>query len=206
MKKITLIAAMTSDGTIGKDNAMLWHISNDLKRFKKLTLNNTVIMGRKTYDSIPSMPLKNRRNLVMTKSKIEIPGVKIINSLNMAMEELDPIKENFIIGGSQIYRMFIKYAQKIYITQVYKYFEGDRFFPHIDKNIWMETSNEFIENDSQTEFDYSFKTYKRTKENIIYLLRFLKWTNKLTDEEIEILSAEYETDIKKLIMDKRNEI
>jgi len=161
-KKISIFVAIAENYAIGKDNDLLWHISEDLKRFKKLTKDHYVVMGKRTYFSLPTRPLPNRTNLVIT----DIPDEQIDNclmaySIGDAIEKMDTEKENFIIGGGSIYRQFMPYAQKLYITRVHKDFEADTFFPEISPDEWTLTENHLVDNDPQNDFTYSFEIYQR---------------------------------------------
>ncbi len=161
-KKISIIVAIAENYAIGKDNDLLWHISEDLKRFKRLTQGHTVVMGKRTYFSLPVRPLPNRTNLVIT----DVPGEQIDNclmaySIEEAIEKMDSEKENFIIGGGSVYRQFMPYAQKLYITRVHKDFEADTFFPEISSKEWRLTESRLIDDDPQNDFSYSFEIYER---------------------------------------------
>ncbi len=161
-KSISIIVAIASNNAIGKDNDLLWHISEDLKRFKKITKGHYVVMGKKTYFSLPVRPLPNRTNMIIT----DVPGEKIDNclmaySIDDAIEKMDNEKENFIIGGGSIYRQFLPLADKLYITRVHKDFEADTFFPEIDKSEWQLVEKQDVTDDPQNDFAYSFEIYKR---------------------------------------------
>ena len=141
---------------------MLWHISNDLKRFKQLTEGHYVIMGKRTYFSLPFRPLKNRVNMVIT----DIPGETIDNclmaySIEDAISKMDAENENFVIGGGSIYRQFMPFANKLYITRVNKDYDADTFFPEILLSEWNLVEKILVENDQQNDFTYSFETYLR---------------------------------------------
>jgi dihydrofolate reductase len=131
---ISIIAAIGKNRELGKDNKLLWHIPEDMKRFKELTTGNVVIMGRKTYESLPESfrPLPKRTNIVITRDKnYSDRGVIVSNSIEAAINEAKKLdKETFIIGGAQIYSQSIKYADKLYLTLVDKtYGDADAFFP-----------------------------------------------------------------------------
>ena len=118
MRKISIIVAMSQNSVIGINNQLPWHIAEDLKNFKKTTLNHCVIMGRKTYDSIGE-PLNNRRNIVISRdSSLKIDGVEVVNSLEKAISMVKEALEIFIIGGEQIYSMALSLATHLYITKV----------------------------------------------------------------------------------------
>ena len=131
---ISIIVAMTNNRVIGKDNDMPWHLSDDLKNFKKLTLGKTVIMGRLTYDSI-GKPLPNRRNIVLSRS-LKDKKVNVLSNVEEALEVTSAEEEVFIIGGQDIYSQTIRKATKLYITMIDSEIEGDKFFPNIDFSDW----------------------------------------------------------------------
>lgn len=129
---ISIIVAVSDDWGIGKNNDLLWNIPEDMRRFKRLTTGKTVIMGKKTWYSLPKRPLPNRTNIVIT----DVPGEKIEGavtaySIRDAIDKSNPAEENFIIGGGSIYRQFLPFADKLYITHVHKNAEADVFFPVI---------------------------------------------------------------------------
>jgi len=163
MKNISIIVAVAKNNAIGKDNKLLCHISEDLKRFKKLTSGFTVIMGKNTYFSLPNRPLPNRRNMVIT----DIAGEQIDNcvmaySIEDAISKMDSDKENFIIGGASIYRQFLPHADKLYITWIHQEFEADTFFPEVKETEWEIISKEDFNNtDEKNPYPYSFTIYKR---------------------------------------------
>ena len=149
---ISMIAAMSKNRVIGKDNKLPWHIPEDLSWFKSQTINKTILMGRKTYESL-GKPLKNRNNLVLTKNinYSAAEGVKIYGDIDSVLKEN---KELFIIGGQQIYELFLPYANKIYLTVIESEIDGDSFFPQLTENDWKYT---YTKNGSDnTTFKYSF--------------------------------------------------
>ena len=151
---ITLIAACSKNRAIGKDNKLLWHLPNDLKRFKRLTTGKTVVMGRKTFESI-GKPLPNRKNIVLTTNKdLLIEGCEVITSIS----ELNLIEDIVIIGGEQIYKLFIDLADIIELTLIDKYFDGDAFFPEIDLDKFIKDVDEPMHGD---EYNYNYITYKK---------------------------------------------
>ena len=161
---ISIIVAVAENNVIGKDNSLLWHISDDLKYFKKITENHTIIMGRKTYFSLPFRPLKNRRNIVISNSLPEIEGAEVAKSIKEAFDLCKNENEVFVIGGGEIYKQAINFADKIYLTKVFANFDGDTFFPKIDKNIWKITEQSEIFTDEQSEFKYQFWVLERRKK------------------------------------------
>lgn len=168
MKNISIIVAIAQNNAIGKNNDLLWHLPEDLKRFKKLTTGHTIVMGKKTFESLPFRPLPNRRSIVIT----DIPGEKIDGcemaySIEEAIDKCDPEKENFIIGGGSVYCQFLPYANKLYITKVFKDFEADIFFPEINYNDWKLLSREDSPPSEKNDFPYTYTIYsKKTKSNI----------------------------------------
>lgn len=137
MKPISIIVAIAQNNAIGKDNQLLWHIPADLKRFKTLTTGHTIVMGKRTFESLPLRPLPNRRSVVITDILGEkIEGCTMAYSINDAIEQMDEEKENFIIGGGSVYRQFLPFANQLYLTIVKKDFDADTFFPEIDYSEW----------------------------------------------------------------------
>ena len=158
----TIIVAVAENNAIGKDNQLLWHLSDDLKRFKTLTSGHHIIMGRKTFESFPK-PLPNRTHVVITKqADYKVPhGVIVVNSLKDALEVAKEDTQAFIIGGGEIYNQSLEVVNKIELTRVHHDFEADTFFPKIDDSIWKETSKVYHQKDDKNEFDYSFISYTR---------------------------------------------
>ena len=158
---IKIIVAISKNRVIGCGNKLIWNLPNDIKRFKSLTLNNPVVMGRKTYESI-GKPLINRRNIIITRNNTyEMPGCEVVNSLESALELTN--NDCFIIGGGEIYDQSLKYADKIYLTLIDENFLGDTFFPEIDDS-WIEIEREEYLPDEINQYKYSFITYKRHYE------------------------------------------
>lgn len=159
---LTIIAAVAENDAIGKDNQLIWHLSDDLKHFKTLTNGHHIIMGRKTFESFPK-PLPNRTHIVITKqNNFKVPeGIIVVNSLNDALDVAKKDSQPFIIGGGEIYNQAMQIADKIELTRVHKNFEADTFFPKINSSIWKETSNIYHKKDEKNEFDYSFISYTR---------------------------------------------
>ena len=160
--KITLVAAIASNNVIGKENSLPWNIPEDLKRFKQMTSGHTILMGRKTFDSI-GRPLPNRQNIVMTKDEnFEQEGIKVINDFDEALELIKESNEDvFVIGGSKIYELFEPVANSLAITRILKDFEGDAFFPNINWDLWqIEKEEKFFDEKSNIEcklIEYSKK-------------------------------------------------
>ena len=152
---VSIIAAVSENGVIGVDNKLPWYIPDDLKRFKKLTKGNVVIMGRKTYESI-GKPLPDRLNIVITRNKsLTIPGCIVVNSIAQAIKKAGNDKEIFIIGGGEIYNSGMTYAKRIYLTKVHQEVKGDTTFPEIDTGFgWSEISREEKEGFSYITYEY----------------------------------------------------
>lgn len=161
---ISIIVAVASNNAIGKDNDLLWHISADLKRFKRLTEGHYIIMGKRTYFSLPKRPLPNRTNVIITDvAGEEIDDCIMAYSIEDAISKMDKEKENFIIGGGSIYKQFMPYANKLYITRVHKDFEADTFFPEISSYDWKIVEKEDVTDDVQNDFTYTFEIYERNE-------------------------------------------
>jgi dihydrofolate reductase len=134
---ISIIVAVSDDWGIVKENELLWHISEDLKRFKRLTTGKTVVMGKKTWESLPKRPLPGRKNIVLTDIPGEnIDGAVMAYSIEDALSKCDMNEEIFVIGGGSVYRQFMAVADKLYISHVHKKAAADVYFPVIDLKIW----------------------------------------------------------------------
>jgi dihydrofolate reductase len=157
---ITLIAAIGQNNELGKNNQLLWHLPNDFKRFKALTSHHTIIMGRKTFDSLPGI-LPNRKHIVISRNKdLKIEDTIVVNSLENAIE-LTKYEDVFIIGGGQIYKESISIAAILEITRVKTTLDADTFFPEIDLKKWQLTYKEFHPKDEKHAFDFCYERYER---------------------------------------------
>ena len=160
---IKLICAISKNNVIGNENKLPWNLSEDLKRFKKLTSNNLIVMGRKTFDSI-GRPLPNRKNIVLSNNlNLEIDGIEVFNSPDEVIslyKEIPEKKDMYIIGGTFVYKLFLEYCDYLYITYVDKNFKGDAFFPKIDWKAWNLTREE-EKYDENEKLKYFFRDYKR---------------------------------------------
>ena len=157
---ISAVVAIAENHAIGKNNQLLWYLPNDLKHFKQITSGHTVIMGRKTYESV-GKPLPNRRNIVITRQNLEIPGCEVVNTVEAALELCAGEQEVFIIGGAEIYKLALPLTNRIYLTIVHRSFEADAFFPPISLSEWQETAREDFEADEKNNIPYSFITLNR---------------------------------------------
>jgi dihydrofolate reductase len=159
---ISIIVAVAENGVIGKDNQLLWRLSEDLKLFKKRTSNHAIIMGRKTFDSI-GKPLPNRLNIVISRSKdLEIEGCVVVNSLEKAIEMAENQTDNdevFIIGGEKIYNLSENLATKLYLTKVNANLEGDAFFNLKPYENWTLVSSVSYQKDEKNEYDFEVLEY-----------------------------------------------
>lgn len=161
-KKISMIVAIDQKNGIGLNNSLLTHISNDLKRFKKITSGHTVIMGRNTWESLPKKPLPNRKNIVLTRNKnLNFEGAVTLSSKEDVLELIAENEEVFVIGGADIYKLFFSETSKLYLTKIHKIFAADAFFPPIDKDDWEVIEEEKITNDELVDFNYSFIDLER---------------------------------------------
>lgn len=161
---ISIIAAIGQHNVIGIDNQLPWHLPKDLAHFKKLTLNKTVIMGRKTYESIGHI-LPNRENIIVTRQlDLQVNQAKIAHSLREAIN-MSSSDEAFIIGGKKIYSEAMPLADYLYITQVSCDKKGDAFFPSINAEEWEEIQKEYHDADQHNPYDYCFVTLKRRKSS-----------------------------------------
>ena len=159
--KITLIVAAAENNAIGNGNRMPWHLPNDFKYFKEKTLNHSVVMGRKTFESI-GKPLPERRNIVMTKNTNYLhEEVDVANNIDELLLYCRDEREIFIIGGAEIYKQTLPLAHKVLLTRVHTTVDGDAFFPELPANEWKLISAEKHEKDDRHAFDYTFEVYER---------------------------------------------
>jgi dihydrofolate reductase len=159
---ISIIVAVSEDWGIGKDNELLWHISEDLKRFKTLTTGNTIIMGKKTWESLPRRPLPGRKNIVLTDNRKEtFEGAVTVYSIDEALDKCNSDEEIFIIGGGSVYRQFMPLADRLYITHVHKKAEADIYFPEIDPGIWRVIDKEEFTDPVNHNIPYTYTIYER---------------------------------------------
>ena len=159
--KISIIVAVAQNGVIGTGGTMPWHISEDFRHFKEVTLGHSVVMGRKTYESI-GRPLPRRRNIVITRnSDLRIEGCEMAPSLEAALAMCEGEEEVFVIGGGEIYRQALPLAHKLYITHVGVSVEGDTRFPTIDPAVWHEVGRTEFERGAEFEHPFAFVDYEK---------------------------------------------
>ncbi len=159
---LSIIVAVAQNNAIGKDNKLLWHIPDDLKRFKELTTNHTIIMGRKTFESLGRV-LPNRKHVIFTNNPdytVNNPNVVIVHSILDIQKYIDSDEECFVIGGALIYNLLMPKAKKMYITRINKVFDGDAFFPKIDENKWIEVYREKGKKEEENDLDYEYINYE----------------------------------------------
>jgi dihydrofolate reductase len=164
--RLSIIVAVATNGVIGRDNKLPWHLSTDLKRFKALTSGHTVIMGRKTFDEIGRKPLPNRLNIIVSRGvapAILPADVLFVSSLDEALASIPPSDEEaFLIGGAEIIRQTLALAERMYVTQVHADVAGDTFMPEFDDvNEWRLVDREDFEADAKNDYPFSFLTYDR---------------------------------------------
>lgn len=160
---LSIIAAISENNVIGKDNKLLWHLSEDLKRFKALTTGHTIIMGRKTFESLGRI-LPDRKHIVLTRDlsyNINSDWVDVIHGVEELEEYINDEEERFVIGGALIYNQLIKDTKKMYITKIHKKYEGDAYFPKINEDEWKIVEEILCEKDEENNFEYEFLTYVR---------------------------------------------
>ena len=169
--KVSLIAALAENRTIGRDNALPWRLPNDLKYFKAVTLGKPVIMGRKTWDSL-GRPLPGRTNIVITRQPGFVAAgdpeaVKVVASLDDALAlaariaQRDGVDESVVIGGAEIYALALPHCERLYLTEVHAQVDGDAFFPALEQAHWREVKRERCSAEGANPYDYSFVVYER---------------------------------------------
>ena len=158
---LSIIVAKASNNIIGKDNSLIWHLPEDLKRFKALTTGHTIIMGRRTFESLGRV-LPNRKHVILCndmKMEIEDENIEILEDISMLDKYINSEEEHFIIGGATIYRLLMPYANKMYITEINQEFEGDVSFPEINQEEWNIVEVQKGLKDEKNPFDYNYVTY-----------------------------------------------
>ena len=158
---LSIIVAMGKNRVIGKDGMLPWHISSDLKNFKKITMGKPILMGRKTYESI-GRPLPGRENIILTKNKNYFAeGCIVKNTIDEVFSYCQKVPELMIMGGAALYEQTLHKAKRLYITEVNATTDGDVFFPEFDRNQWLEISRNSFEASENDDFDYIFKILER---------------------------------------------
>ena len=161
LPSLALIFAVASNGTIGVDGALPWRLPDDLKRFRALTVGHSVIMGRKTWDSLPRA-LPHRQNIVVTRDRsLQAPGADVVHSLDEALDRVALPPPAFCIGGAELYRLALPRADRLYLTEIARDFEGDVRLPALDPAQWREIAREPCRLEGPNGFDFAFATYTR---------------------------------------------
>ena len=160
---LSIIVAIAKNNVIGKDNKLIWHLPEDLKRFKRLTTGHTIIMGRKTFESLGRI-LPNRHHVILcndSKLNINDENVEVLNDISLLDKYINSDEENFVIGGATMYKLLMPYCKKMYITEINKDFDGDVWFPKIDLDTWKITNKEKGLTDENNPFEYEYVTYEK---------------------------------------------
>lgn len=160
MSNLSAIVATDNNFLIGKNNTMPWYLPADLKHFKQITTGYCIIMGRKTFESLPKGALPNRRNIILSRNTfLKFPNAEIFSSVDELLQAVAKEQEVFIIGGAEIYSLLIPLVSKIYITRIKHSFEGDTYFPHLDFDKWEMIDEQKHLADQKNKWDYNFETY-----------------------------------------------
>ena len=160
---LSLLLAADENDVIGKDNALPWHLPNDLKYFKNLTWGMPILMGRKTYESI-GKPLPGRRNIVITRNKDwKAENIDVVDSIEGALEvaKQSDVKEIFIIGGAEIFNTVLPKANRVYLTRIHHQFDGDVFFPSLEEKQWKLVTEKFCPADEKNKYLHTFQVWER---------------------------------------------
>jgi len=161
MKNWSIIVAIGKNNEIGKDNDLLWRISADMKRFKAITTGNTIVMGRKTFESLPKGALPNRRNIVLSSQKLEFENAEVYQNMEQVIDATKNDEKVFIIGGASLYQTFIDKVDSMFLTKINEAFEADVFFPQFEWNDWTVVEEEFIDKGEKNQYAHTFFVMKR---------------------------------------------
>ncbi len=160
---LSIIVAIANENVIGKDNKLIWHIPEDLKRFKEITSGHKIIMGRKTFESLGRI-LPNRKHIILCNDmemNLNNESVEVLDDISKLDKYINSDEECFVIGGATIYKLLMPYANKMYITKINQSFDGDVYFPEIKEEVWKEISREKGLKNAENPFDYEYITYVR---------------------------------------------
>ena len=160
---LSIIVAIANDNVIGKDNKLIWHIPEDLKRFKSITTGHTMVMGRKTFESLGRI-LPNRKHVILCNDmelNIDDENVEVLGDISKLDKYINSDEEIFVIGGATIYKLLMPYAKKLYITKINQDFVGDVYFPEIKEDEWQEVKRESGLKNEENPFDYEYIDYVR---------------------------------------------
>ena len=160
---LSTIVAIANGNVIGKDNKLIWHLPEDLKRFKQITTGKNIIMGRKTFESLGRV-LPNRKHIILCNDmemNVDNENVEVLDDISKLDKYINSEEENFVIGGATIYKLLMPYVNKLYITKINHDFEGDVYFPEIKEAEWKEISKEKGLKNDENPYDYEYITYVR---------------------------------------------
>ncbi len=158
---VIMIAAAAENNALGKDNQLLWHLPDDFKRFKSLTTGHHIIMGRKTFESFPK-PLPNRTHVIITRQKHYHPeGCIVVDSIEKALRSVPEDEDAFVIGGGEIYKLALPFADKTELTKVHTSLDADTFFPTLNPDDWELVETEFHPKDDKHQYDFTYETFLR---------------------------------------------
>lgn len=160
---LSTIVAIANGNVIGKDNKLIWHLPEDLKRFKQITTGKNIIMGRKTFESLGRV-LPNRKHIILCNDmemNVDNENVEVLDDISKLDKYINSEEENFVIGGATIYKLLMPYVNKLYITKINEDFEGDVYFPEIKEEEWKEISKEKGLKNAENPYDYEYITYIR---------------------------------------------
>jgi len=161
MNNLSIIVAIGQNNEIGKNNDLLWYISDDLKRFKAITTGNTIVMGRKTFDSLPKGALPKRRNIVLTHQNIDIENAEVFQDVDAILDATKTEEQVFIIGGASLYNMFIDKVDRMYLTKVDATIDADVFFPKFDWDNWDILQEISVPKGEKNDYNHTFFELKR---------------------------------------------
>ncbi len=161
MKNLSMIAAVGENLELGYKNQLLCHLPVDLRHFKEITSGHTVLMGDKTWESLPKKPLPNRRNIVITLDDVTFPDCETVHSIEDALVLLNGEEEAFVMGGATMYRLFLPHADKLYLTRIVSAFTADVYFPAIKDEDWTLVESKFVPKDEKNAYDLYFQTLIR---------------------------------------------
>ncbi len=161
MKNLSMIAAVGENYELGYKNQLLCHLPIDLKHSKTITSAHTVIMGDRTWESLPKKPLPNRRNIVVTLDDVTFPDCETVHSIQEALDLIKDDEEAFIMGGATMYKLFLPFAVKLYLTRIQSAFTADVYFPVVDEKEWTVVENTFVPKDEKNAYDLYFQTLIR---------------------------------------------
>jgi len=161
MKNLNMIAAVGNRLELGYKNQLLCHLPLDLKHFKEITSGHTVLMGDRTWESLPKKPLPNRRNIVITLDPVTFPDCETVHSIEEALNLLAPDEPAFVMGGATMYKLFMQHADTLYITRILSDFTADVYFPEIKDTEWTLMEDTFIPKDEKNIYDLRFQTLTR---------------------------------------------